>query len=42
MTKPHLLIAVLCICAAASAQPYPFQDKSLSTIEETDPITIIK
>ena len=36
MTKPHLLIAVLCICAAASAQPYPFQDKSLSPEQRAD------
>ena len=30
MFKPHLLIAVLCISAAAIAQPFPFQDRSLS------------
>ena len=36
MFKPHLLIAVLCISAAASAQPYPFQDKTLSPEERAD------
>ena len=33
MLKPHLLIAALCISAAAFAQSYPFQDKSLSPEE---------
>ena len=36
MIKPQLLIAALCICAAASAQPYPFQDKSLSPEERAE------
>ena len=36
MFKPHLLIAVFCISVAASAQPYPFQDKSLSPEERAD------
>ena len=36
MFKPHLLIAALCISAAALAQSYPFQDTKLSPEQRAD------
>ena len=36
MFKPSLLIAAICLCASASAQSYPFQDKSLSPEQRAD------
>ena len=37
MLKPHLIVAALCICSAAMAQPqYPFLDKTLSPEQRAD------